>query len=444
MTTARVQLSRPSSPYAVSRMRQILLLSLALAARAVYSAPPRVYILDVPQLPGLPPCSYDDSAVWDSGINVVTDSRQDGHSIVPHQHLQYAGPWYFHKALAASPLVEHDSRAADLVYVHWHCYYLRFWSLLYRDKKPAEAATFMKTALQAVKASDLWQVHNGTNFVFYFQCPALNWLLDDCDIPSFLILHEASPKCRFSGQGPPLPAQRSVIAPYSTTTGVTGNIVAMQERDVLLFFSGACTHEPDDGNDRVGKKMRRIIVNLIKTQFRALNISAHTLHVHCACHSCSTRLSHESQMAMMRRTRFCLVLPGDTQSSRRITEVVLAGCIPVLIMPPMHTLPLAAFVDYQKFAVVVRVPDASPWMAPGSYEDAFWTNDTSLDTTVNITSLSGLLPHLLGLAQNGNVLQQMQQHLLRYRSFFLYTGAFHAPGADQGPEDAVIKAISSM
>ena len=39
------------------------------------------------------------------------------------------------------------------------------------------------------------------------------------------------------------------------------------------------------------------------------------------------------------------------QSSRRVSEVILSGCIPVFLGPPFHTLPLAELVNYQAFSV---------------------------------------------------------------------------------------------
>ena len=39
------------------------------------------------------------------------------------------------------------------------------------------------------------------------------------------------------------------------------------------------------------------------------------------------------------------------QSSRRVSEVILSGCIPVFLGPPFHTLPLAESVNYTAFSV---------------------------------------------------------------------------------------------
>lgn len=54
------------------------------------------------------------------------------------------------------------------------------------------------------------------------------------------------------------------------------------------------------------------------------------------------------------RSEFCLVLPGDTASSRRDTEVAMAGCIPVMVGrtgPGIDPLPLESFVKYDNFTV---------------------------------------------------------------------------------------------
>ena len=57
----------------------------------------------------------------------------------------------------------------------------------------------------------------------------------------------------------------------------------------------------------------------------------------------------------MQRSTFCLLPPGETASSRRLTDVVLSGCIPVFIGPPWHAMPLARHLNYTAFAVFVNV-----------------------------------------------------------------------------------------
>ena len=49
---------------------------------------------------------------------------------------------------------------------------------------------------------------------------------------------------------------------------------------------------------------------------------------------------HRSLVEQMANSAFCLIMPGNSQSSQRLTEAFLTGCIPVFIGPPWHSLPL--------------------------------------------------------------------------------------------------------
>ena len=58
-------------------------------------------------------------------------------------------------------------------------------------------------------------------------------------------------------------------------------------------------------------------------------------------------------LAKMENTLFCLVLPGDAQSTRRLSEVFMGGSIPVFIGPPYHSMPFSDFIDY-KYGLVTQ------------------------------------------------------------------------------------------
>ena len=79
----------------------------------------------------------------------------------------------------------------------------------------------------------------------------------------------------------------------------------------------------------------------------------------CSCSTCDDRLSHAETVAELRSALFCPVVNGDTAASLRLTEVILAGCIPVFVGPPWHALPLYRAVDYKSFAVFINVSDTS-------------------------------------------------------------------------------------
>ena len=68
-------------------------------------------------------------------------------------------------------------------------------------------------------------------------------------------------------------------------------------------------------------------------------------------------MDHSEVRAWMRRTTFCLLIPGDTLSSRRITDIVLSGCIPVFLGPPYHNTPLSQWVDFPAFSIFIHVQD---------------------------------------------------------------------------------------
>lgn len=48
---------------------------------------------------------------------------------------------------------------------------------------------------------------------------------------------------------------------------------------------------------------------------------------------------HKPYLQQMAKSVYCLILPGNSQSSQRLTEAFLTGCIPVFVGPPFHSLP---------------------------------------------------------------------------------------------------------
>ena len=46
----------------------------------------------------------------------------------------------------------------------------------------------------------------------------------------------------------------------------------------------------------------------------------------------------------MARSHFCLIMPGNAQSSGRLADAFFTGCIPVFLGPPFHSLPFGPLV----------------------------------------------------------------------------------------------------
>ena len=55
---------------------------------------------------------------------------------------------------------------------------------------------------------------------------------------------------------------------------------------------------------------------------------------------------HGGMLEGMAGSVFCLIMPGNSQSSQRLTEAFISGCIPVFLGPPWHTLPFSTEVQY--------------------------------------------------------------------------------------------------
>ena len=60
---------------------------------------------------------------------------------------------------------------------------------------------------------------------------------------------------------------------------------------------------------------------------------------------------HRSLVEQMANSAFCLIMPGNSQSSQRLTEAFLTGCIPVFLGPPWHSLPLTQKVSASPLAL---------------------------------------------------------------------------------------------
>lgn len=77
------------------------------------------------------------------------------------------------------------------------------------------------------------------------------------------------------------------------------------------------------------------------------------------------RYNEESHSQLMRdlfSSLFCPVIPGDSQTSQHLTERFIAGCIPVFVGPPFHTMPFEKEVDYSRSAVFLNVTNSNPWL----------------------------------------------------------------------------------
>ena len=74
-----------------------------------------------------------------------------------------------------------------------------------------------------------------------------------------------------------------------------------------------------------------------------------TAHLPLSVGSMEEVQSRAHYQTYLENSTFCLVLRGDHENSRRFSEAILAGCVPVLIAD-MPAWPFARRLDYKKFS----------------------------------------------------------------------------------------------
>lgn len=76
-------------------------------------------------------------------------------------------------------------------------------------------------------------------------------------------------------------------------------------------------------------------------------------HIHQDFHVMLNKMEHSV---------FCLVVPGDAQSTRRLSEIFMAGCIPVFLGPPYNSMPLPDDVNYRSVGVFFNITAYKSWL----------------------------------------------------------------------------------
>jgi hypothetical protein len=153
-------------------------------------------------------------------------------------------------------------------------------------------------------------------------------------------------------------------------------------------------------------------------------------------------MPHKQSVAVYRNSTFCFILPGDTQASKRASEVQVHGCIPVVLGPPYSTLPFSSHVNYSSFAVFVEVSDTSPWVTTPEHrrQVAEWTLDVPpASVRMHKVRKLGDVPALLRSLGAKDVARR-QAALAHYSHSFVYSTRFSGgSGGEQGATDVLLK-----
>ena len=111
---------------------------------------------------------------------------------------------------------------------------------------------------------------------------------------------------------------------------------------------------------------------------------------------CKSERSTNEYSEGFSKSKFCLIIPGDTASTSQGTRAVCAKCVPVYIVPDFRDLPYANVLDYSTFSVRVLISD---FLKEGGAERLYL--------------------ELQGLVENG-MFRQMKDNLELVRPLFSY------------------------
>jgi len=208
--------------------------------------------------------------------------------------------------------------------------------------------------------------------------------------------------------------------------------LARVERDIFIFFRGGCGH-PDPsirGLFAAGKMLRYDFVETLN------DMGDDDVFAGCSCDICDNHMKHPEVMEAYRKATFCPIMPSNAQSSRRLSEVILSGCIPVFIGPPFHTLPLARDVDYRSMAMFFSIRSAS-WFNESSANhlqnhmaQRIWQlDDPELESAViPVQTLKDVVVYLRGLSQDE--IAAKRAAVLKERFKFYYGHVPEGSGGD--------------
>ncbi len=90
-----------------------------------------------------------------------------------------------------------------------------------------------------------------------------------------------------------------------------------------------------------------------------------------------THAPYEEMYSSMSHSKFCMAFPGDAASTRRLSELMLSGCVPVFPGPPYHSMPFSEHVDWRQAGVFFNVTDYKPW---SDEQLEFWLSPTERST----------------------------------------------------------------
>ena len=270
-----------------------------------------------------------------------------------------------------------DLEAADLVFVDDYCLNMRWLAQVHSHNHEDTLTSYaLNMAYDLMIQSPRWKRNNGADYIFYDSHPGFRWgwpaarIRDKfCGVflnSTMLVVDKPMRSiCTSFLQMP-----RVLITPYQPNSylsaGNLPDVKAMEDRHLMLYLRANCHLEK---TKNAGKSFRWFLSQNVYG-----NKSDTDVDVHCT----NQQLGGENKpftvmFDSMRNSRFCLAMPGDSASTRRLSEIVLSGCIPVFPGPPFNSMPFHHTVDWSSAGVVFNISKYKPWL-DGSFR---WQDSSS-------------------------------------------------------------------
>ena len=136
------------------------------------------------------------------------------------------------------------------------------------------------------------------------------------------------------------------ILPFSAVIDIDPSPSLPSDRPVFVSYHAACTRSPEN---TTSFRFRQALVDAWGTLAQDMRLACSHTH----------RLPHREVEREYRQSVFCPLLPGDSAATWRLPEVMMAGCIPVFLFPPLHAVPLPLDVNWPAVAIFINITQQS-------------------------------------------------------------------------------------
>ena len=304
----------------------------------------------------------------DSANGVVYSSNSSDTARENHAHGTHAGPWFLGEAIRSSSHYHSNWEDADIVFVDDYCLYTKWLADVHSfgREQPTLAGHALDLAYELLLASPRWQRHHGADFALYDAHPgfragaaesSVNLKICQAFVNATMLIADTPMR----NVCPTFPQMSKLfVTPYAPSMQGSPNgsgwevpkRVLLGGRTSLLYSRGQCHTRK---TDNAGKSMR---------WYFSIHVLQNEPDVHVDCTNRELGGIHvpfRDLFTSMLHSRFCIAFPGDSASTRRLSEIMISGCVPIFPGPPYHSMPFSEYIDWPTAGIFYNITDYKPW-----------------------------------------------------------------------------------